>query len=322
MSKHLLLALLLLAAPEAAQAQTISVESIGSGAPALGTVVSSASGESVFRISAADGSVARVSGTAVRLGGGGTRALVAFSCTGDENACMGASETVTVFAAGTPTGRAGTLANFTVAAGPNAPAIGSVTPGGASISFIISGIPAGATRNVYVGADLPIQGDDGGQTGTATSGFSVAVAANALFGQAEATVIRPVNLSKQSDLSFGPILRPSSGSSTVTVGAADGLRSLAGGGGLAIGAGATRAAFTVTGEGGQIVSISVPAAFTLSGPAEIAVTLESSAGASVLTGVPGRLGSFSFGIGGTLQIGSATPPGDYVGTFDVTVHYN
>lgn len=323
MDRRALAAFLLIAVPAASPAQTITVHSIDPGAPALGTVVSSANGASVFRISAADGTVVRVSGTAVRLGGGGTRALVAFTCSGGENACFTASQTVTLSAAGSPSGRAGGLSNFTVAPGPNPPSIGAVTSGGSTITFEISGIPAGATRNVYVGADIPIAGDDGGQTGAATSGFSVAVAANSLFGQAEATVIRPINLAKQSDLSFGAILRPSSGTSTVAIGPADGVRSLAGGDGAIIGSGATRAAFSVTGEGGQVISISVPAALALSGPAELEATLESSAGASdLLSALPGSPGSFSFGVGGTIVVGSTTPPGEYVGTFEVMVQYN
>lgn len=313
----------LLGLAPAAAAQTISVHSIDSGGPAFGTIVSSAHGESVFRIAAADGSVVRVSGTAVRLGGSGTRGLVTFTCTGDENACLGASTTVTISAAGGSTGRAGALANFTVAPGPNPPAIGAVTPGVSSLSFDISGIPAGGTRSLYVGADLAVEGEGGGSTGTATSGFAVAVAANVMFGQAEATIMRPINLARQSDLSFGTILRPTTGTSSVTVAAADGARSLTGGNGALIGTSGSRATYVVTGEGGQIVSIGVPAAFIMRGPGDIEVTLDSSAGTTgLLSAAPGAAGSLSFGVGGTMTVGSDTPPGDYVGTFEVVVQYN
>ena len=323
MGRPLLTLFLLLALPAASDAQTISVHSVDSGAAALGKVVSSNNGDSVFRFSAADGSVVRISGTAVRMGGGGARALVSFTCSGEADACMAASETVTVSAAGSPSGRAGALSNFTVAAGPNPPTLSAVTPGGSSLSFQVSGIPAGATRNVYIGADMLIAGDGGGQTGAAASGFSVAVPANSLFGQAEATVIRPINLLKHSDLAFGAILRPSAGTTTVTIGAADGLRSLVGANGAPVGGGATRAAFTVTGEGGQIVSIDVPSSFTLTGPGALQVTLETSvAAANVLSAAPGVQGSLSFGVGGTLTVASDTPAGDYSGTFEVVVQYN
>lgn len=307
-----------------AAAQIISIDSVEANVPALGVVVSpAAGGDSLFRISASDGSVIRVSGNAVRLGTGTTRALVTVTCTGTAELCSTARETVSVSAAGTPTGRATALTNFTVAAGPNPPSLGPVTQTASTTTFEVSGIPAGATRNFYLGADMGIRDDSGGSTGSASSGFSVSVPANTVSGQAIATVIRPINLAKNSDLAFGAVVRPSLESSTVSISPNDGSRTISGGNGVLVGTAASRATYSVTGEGGQVFSISIPSTFTMIGPETLSVTTSSSAsGTGVLSGALGSAGSFSFGIGGSTTVTSATPAGTYSGTFNVTVQYN
>ncbi|RAK56813.1 DUF4402 domain-containing protein [Phenylobacterium deserti] len=143
-----------------------------------------------------------------------------------------------------------------------------------------------------------------------------------------ATIFQPIQLAKNSDLSFGNIVRPISGNGTVTIDPANGARSASGP--LAIintGPNATpgRASYTVTGEGGQNFSITVPASFNMTrqGSADtIQVTLSSTAGAGTLSGVLGTTGTSTFGVGGTIPVTNGTASGAYAGTFVVTVAYN
>ncbi|MCR5875807.1 DUF4402 domain-containing protein [Phenylobacterium sp. J426] len=145
------------------------------------------------------------------------------------------------------------------------------------------------------------------------------------------TVFRPITLTKNTDLSFGTVVRPTAGSGTVTIAAADGARTLDGSGALlstgqpSTQAAPGRATYTVNGEGGQTFSISVPANFnmTRSGGSEtITVVLTPSATTGNLSNALGAAGTASFGVGGQIPIDSATAGGAYSGSFTTTVAYN
>ena len=141
-----------------------------------------------------------------------------------------------------------------------------------------------------------------------------------------ATIIDQFAVTKDSDLLFGTIVLPSSGSNTVTIAASNGSRSLGGAGNAAtVGAGNARAAFTVAGDGGQSFSITVPAEFTLErsgGTETIEVTLAGSAAGGATSGTPGNPGTATFGVGGSFLVASTTLPGLYEGSFTVTVDNN
>lgn len=148
---------------------------------------------------------------------------------------------------------------------------------------------------------------------------------------ASATIFRPITLTKNSDLRFGTIVRPASGSDTVIINSADGSRELSTNNAVALSSGAqlspTRATYTVSGEGGQTFSISVPASFnmTRSGGAEtITVSLSASAASGTLTGALGNAssGTATFGVGGAMPVTSSTASGAYSGSFVTTVSYN
>jgi hypothetical protein len=148
---------------------------------------------------------------------------------------------------------------------------------------------------------------------------------------ASATIFRPITLTKNTDLRFGTIVRPATGSDTVTIDATDGTRLLATNSAVALTSGAHvspgRATFTVAGEGGQAFSITVPASFnmTRSGGSEtIAIALTASAPSGTLTGTLGSAssGSASFGVGGAMPVTSSTASGAYSGSFVTTVAYN
>jgi len=308
--------------PCPAAAQVISIVSVDSGTPDLGTVASAASGDTVFRIAADTGQVTKLSGAGARTSGGTTRGHVVVTCVGSD-ACPSASASVTIAHLGSPTGRARALDNFTIAAGSNPPTLGA--PSGTDpITFTVSGIPRDATRDFYVGADFGIA--DSGLSGLATSGFLVSVTAGSLAGAAQATVLRPLALGKTSDLSFGTIVAPSSGSGSVTFDAGDASLDVTGTGARALNAPApSLAQYTVTGEGGQTFSIDMdietPVAMT--GPDTLEVTLNTNADASpALVGLPTQQGEYSFRVGGAFPIAHDTPAGAYSGTFVVTVLYN
>jgi hypothetical protein len=305
-----------------APAQTISIVSVEVGEPDLGTVASAASGDTVFRIAPGTGVVTKQSGAGARVSGGTTRGRVVITCTGDD-ACPSASETVTITHFGTPTGRAQALDNFTIAPGSDPPTLGS--PSGTDpITFTVSGIPRDATRDFYVGADFGIA--PSGASGAATSGFLVSVPAGSMDGSAHADVLRPLSLAKTSDLSFGSVIRPNSGSGSVALDATDASLDVTGIGAMALNSPApTLATYTVTGEGGQAISIDmdIESEVELTGPGTLSVTLNTNAGpAPVLDGSPGQEGSYDFRVGGTFPFSHDTPVGSYSGTFFVTVVYN
>lgn len=141
------------------------------------------------------------------------------------------------------------------------------------------------------------------------------------------TVMQPIALVKNTDLAFGSLVRPSLGSNIVTIDAGSGSRSLSGSGDatLAGNQAASRATYSVTGEGGSTFSVTVPTSFNMTragGSETLPVTLNASAISGALSGAVGSTGSANFSIGGSLPLSNTTVAGDYTGTFDVTVGYN
>ena len=140
------------------------------------------------------------------------------------------------------------------------------------------------------------------------------------------TIVQPLTLTKNNDLAFGSIVRPSSGTNTVVINETTGARALSGGGNAAaITSTTSRATYTVDGEGGQAYSVTVPANFTMTrggGVETLLVTLVSTASSGTLSGSAGSAGSAAFGVGGSFPLTSTTATGAYAGSFNVTVAYN
>ena len=163
---------------------------------------------------------------------------------------------------------------------------------------------------------------------------ALAVAASAVPAFAQATgsvttngtttIVQPVTISQNSALSFGTIVRPISGSGTITIGTgADSVSAT--GGAIALRGTTSRARYTLTGEGGEVVSITMPATFamTKSGAPDLTVTLtRAPAGNATLSGTAGTTGTAALDIGGSFPISSTTVAGDYSGSFTVSVAYN
>ena len=137
-----------------------------------------------------------------------------------------------------------------------------------------------------------------------------------------ATIIQAISLANNTGLAFGAIVKPTSGTGTVSIDATTGARTLTGvvsGGALA----SNRATFTASGEGASTFSISVPSTFSLTtGTNSLVVTTSQSATTATLSGSIGTTGSQTFGVGGTINVASATASGAYTGNLVVTVQYN
>lgn len=273
-----------------------------------------------------------VSGSGSRVSGSTARSTVTVRCvdgSGAPRRCSNAGNRarIKVGAGNIRTGRAGELANFTVQSGTGT--AGSVsTNGNGTIEFTLSGWTGNnQSKTFYLGMDLPIDGNDGGATGAATSRLFVRAAkdptnpTSGITANASATVRRSLSVAKISDLDFGTIARPASNSGSVTVDASTGGRTAGGTSppGLVTTSVASRAAYLITGEPGTTVSATVPSTFTMtSGAHSLTVTTNRSAtGSLVLAG-----GTYTLGVGGTVPIASSTFTGAYSGSFLVTITYN
>lgn len=141
------------------------------------------------------------------------------------------------------------------------------------------------------------------------------------------TVVDQFTVDKNSDLAFGSVLPPTAGTNTVEINAASGARSITGGGNASLigSGGASRATYTVSGDGGQTFVINLPSSFQITrqgGSETITVTLVPSAANGTLTNSTGIAGTANFGVGGTFPISSSTAIGHYQGTFVATVNNN
>ena len=146
--------------------------------------------------------------------------------------------------------------------------------------------------------------------------------------QAEAIVLRPLSFFKVSDLDFGAII-PSNAAGTVTV-APDGSRSRTGGVTLA-GGGGEPARFAGLGSFNRQVNISLGSnSIWITGPGTRMRVRNFEIGSTptaILSTTPTRfritspLGNYNFPVGGTLEVGANQAPGDYSGTFTITLNY-
>jgi hypothetical protein len=329
--KRLLPVLVLLAAagsPACAEFYTITVTPTD-----LGGVAGGVTGTTTFQANPATGAVTRLSGSAVRLASTTARALVSVTCTTGTGLGCGLALVVTLHInqTGTPTNRASALQNFTVSTSGGTATIAALgAPNtGNSVNFAINNIPNGATRTFYVGFDFPLGGDNSAAaSGNATASFIVTADSSGTSspgtGTVTAKVVRSITVTNSTPLAFGRIIRPRTGSGTVSLAATTGVVSTTGGAFKMPSPASSAAAFSVSGEGGQAFSISVPTSFNLvKGPDTIAVTLSPNiTGTQTLSGSLGSAGTLPILVGGSFPLLSTTPLGAYTGTFGVTVTYN
>lgn len=144
---------------------------------------------------------------------------------------------------------------------------------------------------------------------------------------ANAAVVRPNTLIKTDDLDFGTLVSGPTGG-TVTVNPVTNARTT-GGGVTPVGGGAHRAEFQGTG-GRLLIFVSGSTSVTLAraggGAAPMTASLvraatTSGGGIALLGATLLPSGVQTYYIGGTLTVPANQPPGDYSGTFTLTVNY-
>lgn len=329
MIRRLLPALGMCALPAAAEAATWTVNVTGP--IELGSVAAASTGDTVFRVDAASGAVSVVSGTGRRLSGGSARVQVDVSCRpgrGVDLACTSNNVQMRIGLLGAITGRARAFSAFNVAMG-TATMIAPPT-GGNPLEFTLAPVGDNSVKTFFVGADFPVAGDESSlPSGLGENGFyvyAVTPTGATLAGDADkgkVTAYRSLSIAKTADLSFGRIQIPASGSSTVTLNASNGNRTVSGNAIAYPTPAPTRGAFTISGEGGQQVSLSIPTTIQLSGPDTLTLDVTSNAqNAPRLSGSLGTAGTYGFQVGGSFTITPATPVGAYAGVLTVSVDYN
>lgn len=298
----------------------------------LGTVVAAPIGNTVFRVDPNSGAVTVQSGNGRRVNGGPARVRVDISCQpgrGVDTACQTTNIPIRIGVIATVSGRARAFSAFNVYLD-SASLAGPIT-GSNPLMFTLAPLGDNVVKTFYVGADFPVAGDDSGlPTGLgenffyvyALNGAGVTVAGDTDKGRV--TVLRGLSIGPTSPLSFGRIQVPTSGTSTVTLDATTGARTVSGSAVAYSTPAPTRAAFTIAGEGGQQVSINVPSTITLNGPSgSLSVTTSKTAPATTaLSGVLGAPGSYSFNVGGSFTLTPTTPTGAYSGVLTVSADYN
>ena len=147
---------------------------------------------------------------------------------------------------------------------------------------------------------------------------------------ATATVVRPITIGSTVDLQFGNIVAGAGGTLALSA-ASPPVPTITGGvtqPGTQTGTVAA-AVFNVGGEGGMAYSITLPSsAATLTGSVSGTMTVDTFTTSAVsgtlgtLSSTLGSAGTQSFYVGGVLHVGANQNPGNYSGTFTVTVAYN
>nr|WP_041383305.1 DUF4402 domain-containing protein [Sphingopyxis alaskensis] len=155
-----------------------------------------------------------------------------------------------------------------------------------------------------------------------------ALAQSTTQAEAEAIVLRPLSFFKVNDLDFGDII-PSNSAGTVTI-EPDGSRSRTGGVTL-VGDGGAPARFAGLGSFNRQVDISLGSnAIWITGPGtrmRVRTFEIGSTPTAILSTRPTRfritspLGNYNFPVGATLEVGANQAPGEYSGTFTITLNY-
>lgn len=143
------------------------------------------------------------------------------------------------------------------------------------------------------------------------------------------TIFRPITVTKNADLKFGNIVKPSGGTGTASV-AADAGGALTVGSGvvdLASGDASSAAKFTVAGEGGQAFTLAVADNFVITNGTDNITVTTSQDVADGTQNLSGALGAGADGtkevhVGGSISVPSAISTGLFSGTFNVTATYN
>jgi hypothetical protein len=144
-------------------------------------------------------------------------------------------------------------------------------------------------------------------------------------------IVQPLTVDRNQHMAFGTIVKPAvdanAGSVSVSA-AASSERTLTNV--TAVGVGQRAAQFTLRGEGGQTVSLGVPATFSMTGGGSSLTVTTSTSYTRALLGPTtvsldndlGEDGEFVFYVGGSVNIDADTKSAEYTGSFTVTASYN
>ncbi len=162
----------------------------------------------------------------------------------------------------------------------------------------------------------------------APAAVSPALAQGSAQSEAEAIVLRPLSFFKVNDLDFGSII--ASGTAGTVRLLPDGSRTRTGGATLA-GNGGEPARFAGLGTPQRQVNISLGSnSIWITGPGTRMRVRDFEIGSTptaILSTSPTRfridsaLGNYNFPVGATLEVGANQAPGDYSGTFTITLNY-
>ena len=139
---------------------------------------------------------------------------------------------------------------------------------------------------------------------------------------ASAILIIPISIANDVAMDF-QTLAASATAGTVVMAATSGAALSPTGGVTVISGTPTAGKFTVTGQGTQVFTITLPAAeSTLTGSGGGDVTVDTWTCSEALTTAALVGGTLEFYVGGTLNVGVAELAGTYTGSFNIIVDYN
>jgi Domain of unknown function (DUF4402) len=131
------------------------------------------------------------------------------------------------------------------------------------------------------------------------------------------TIRSPLTINSSSNLSFGTVLRPTSGSGTLNVSTSGSLTAT----GFTLTEAGTVSAASVTFKGSALAAVSViiPSTFTLTNlqSKTLTVTTTNNAGSNLSS-----TGLMTVQIGGSIPLSTSTSTGTYTGSFTVSASYN
>lgn len=321
-----LLCMLIAGVPAAAQTLTSSFSSTR---PALGTVVLDATRSSTFSISTT-GLVSAPSTSGITVDATNPLRLV-FSCSGGSSgsrSCRNETASVVLATASAPDGITQEFRCSNSSAG----GVTVTCPTSAADPYTLT-IRSNNNVNhqswsvtVPIAVDVSYASDAARGNGSVTIGCSNA--GSSTCGNSPAITfksVRAMAVNTSADLDFGTLVLPATGSGTVTI-ATSGARSVTGNVTALPASSVSRARFMVTGEGQQLINVSVPDTITLrsGGDTLTVTTIDNLAGGSAFQVLGGSLGgsaSLGIDVGGSITLDQGTPAGTYAGSFTVTASY-
>ena len=145
------------------------------------------------------------------------------------------------------------------------------------------------------------------------------------------TIIRPISVTKNTDLKFGTIVRPSAGAGTVGLSTLN-VSAVTGTGAILLPSSTTSPAnFTVSGEGAEIFTLVIDSTVTLTNTAAsggtLTVTTVNDAACTTACALPGALGDVAndtkvINVAGSFPFLSTTNTGAYAGVMNISATYN